>query len=335
MTATVVLVDPAESRAAEERAARLERVRRALRKAETATGVQPVDWASITPPASHLTLVPNPALNEPAADAPAFTATEGEVDAPQVRARRTDGTKSAGGEDAAAADPEISGAQVSPRWGAGFGGDGAWLPVPTALAPLLPYGAVRRGSIVEATGSTAVLLHLVASLAGQEAWSAVVARPDLGLAAALAAGIDPSRLVLVPDPGPTPGSVMGALVDGFDVVVLGHCPALSTRERRSIAQRIRHRGAVLLSSAPWPEATLRLAATERSSGGIVEKGRLTSVGVVVDVSGRGGDRRRCGLVELTTAGLVPAPGVDHTVPDPAIHSDSGDIQDVTTEREAG
>ncbi|WP_454301855.1 hypothetical protein [Salana multivorans] len=201
--------------------------------------------------------------------------------------------------------------------------------MPSALAPLLPYGAVRRGSIVEATGSTAVLFHLVASLAGQEAWSTVVARPDLGLAAALAAGIDPSRLVLVPDPGPTAGAVLGALVDGFDVVVLGPCPALSSRERRSIAQRVRHRGAVLLSSAPWPEATLRLAAIERSSGGIAEQGRLTSVGVVVDVSGRGGDRRRRGLLELTTAGLGPAvregaSGEDRVVLSHADLPDNGD-----------
>lgn len=265
MTATAVLADPAEGRAvegravedrtAEDRAARLERVRRALRKAETATGVQPVDWASITPPASHLTLVPNPTLNAPAADAPAFNAVEGELEAPQVRTRHAEGTKSAEGEAEAEVErarAEVERARVSAQWGTGFGGDGAWLPVPSALAPLLPYGAVRRGSIVEATGSTAVLLHLVASLAGQEAWSAVVARPDLGLAAALAAGIDPSRLVLVPDPGPTAGSVLGALVDGFDVVVLGPCPALSSRERRSIAQRVRHRGAVLLSPHPGP-----------------------------------------------------------------------------------
>lgn len=80
---------------------------------------------------------------------------------------------------------------------------------------------------------------------------------------------------------------------------------------------------------------LRLAATERSSGGIAEKGRLTSVGVVVDVSGRGGDRRRRGLVELTTTGLAPVAGVDRAVPDPAIHPSNGGVEAIAPEREAG
>jgi len=75
------------------------------------------------------------------------------------------------------------------------------------------------------------------------AWCALVSHPDLGLAAALDAGVDPSRCVMVPDPGSDAGAVLGAVADGFDVVVVGACTALSDRDRRALSQRVRHRGA--------------------------------------------------------------------------------------------
>lgn len=309
MTATAVLADPDDvAIGGDDRVARLERVRSALRRAETAAGVRPVDWASVEPPRV-------PGIASPAPSAPSTSPASAPLASPAPPAPLASRADATPPEPIALHAQPATAAPAASR--VELGGGGAWLPAPPALAPLLPYGAIRRGSAIEATGSTAVLLHLVAALAGAEAWTVVVARPDLGLAAALAAGIDPGRLVLVPDPGPTAGSVLGALVDGFDVVVIGECAALSARDRRSLAQRVRHRGAVLLSSAPWPEATLHVTAAERSSAGLVDRGRLTSAGIVVDVSGRGGDRRRRGRVDLTPAGLVPAPGEGTRAADPS------------------
>lgn len=192
----------------------------------------------------------------------------------------------------AGAAPPLS-AEPEPRF------DGGWLQVPEALRRVVPHGAIRRGSSVMASGSATLLLHLVAALAGEGAWSAVVAQPDLGLAAAIGAGIDPARLVLVPEPGPSAAEVMGAVVDGFDVVVVGSCAALSDRDRRAISQRVRHRGAVLVSSAPWPGVEVRLEAVEHTWTGLVQDGRLTGGRLVVRVAGRsmGGDRG----VELTVS----------------------------------
>ena len=143
-----------------------------------------------------------------------------------------------------------------------------WLPVPPALATVIPHGALRRGSTVAVTGSLSLLLHLAASLTGEGAWTALVAQPDLGLAAAVDAGIDPARCVVVSHPGPDAPDVLAALIDGFDVVVVGECTALRERDRRSLSTRVRHRGATLLSTVTWPGADVVLDVTQRLSQGL-------------------------------------------------------------------
>ncbi|MGH3964401.1 MAG: hypothetical protein ACRDRY_14270, partial [Pseudonocardiaceae bacterium] len=47
-------------------------------------------------------------------------------------------------------------------------------PVVEPLAPLLPGGGLRRGSVVAVQGSTALLLALLAAASAQGAWVAVV-----------------------------------------------------------------------------------------------------------------------------------------------------------------
>lgn len=101
------------------------------------------------------------------------------------------------------------------------------------------------------------------------------------------AGIDPGRCVLVPDPGPDAGEALGALVDGFDVVAVGPCTAINDRDRRALSQRVRHRGAVLLSTQRWAGSEVTLSATKRSGQGLVSHGRLLAEELTVASSGRG------------------------------------------------
>lgn len=145
------------------------------------------------------------------------------------------------------------------------------LPLPAGLDALLPWGGLRRGSAVQVSGSRSVLLALAAAAAnapGQDLWCAVMAMPDVGLAAAAEAGLDLDRTVVVPKPGPDAPSVLGALIDGFDVVVLGHCRALSDTDRRSAGHRLRSRETVLLSGGAWPGAQAVLEVGERSWLGV-------------------------------------------------------------------
>ncbi|GAA2728020.1 hypothetical protein [Cellulomonas aerilata] len=134
------------------------------------------------------------------------------------------------------------------------------LPVTPVLAPLLPEGALRRGSSLVVTGSTSLVLALVARASQEGSWVALVGLPGAGLLAAQQAGVVLDRLALVPRPGPDAPTVLAALLDGVDLVIVGDGAALVDSDRRRLTARARERGAVLLSTAPWTGANVVLAA---------------------------------------------------------------------------
>lgn len=133
------------------------------------------------------------------------------------------------------------------------------LPVVDALAPVLPGGGLRRGSVValRAEGSggaaTSLALAVVAEASGQGSWVAVVGLPTLGLVAAAEIGVALDRLAIVdpPDRGRWAQAV-AALVDAVDLVVMG--PArVRPGDARRLEARARERGAVLLPvGVDWP-----------------------------------------------------------------------------------
>lgn len=169
---------------------------------------------------------------------------------------------------------------------------GGTFPVPGALAPLFPGGVLSRGSVVQVTGSTSLVLALAAAASQEGAWCALAALPHVGWRAAAGAGLDLDRVAAVPVPGPDAVSVVGALVDGFDVLVVGGSPALTDRDRRLVAARIRTRGAVLLSTHPWPGAHVVLQATRPAWQGLGQGwGHLTEQEVTVRAAGRAGAAR--------------------------------------------
>lgn len=185
------------------------------------------------------------------------------------------------------------------------------LPLPAGLESLLPWGGLRRGSAVQVSGSRSMLLALAAAASngpGQEAWCAVAAMPDVGLAAAAEAGLDLDRTVVVPRPGPDAPSVLGALIDGFDVVVLGRCPALSEADRRSATSRLRHREALLLTNEVWPGAQAVLEVGERSWFGVgTGDGVITGREMTVTSFARGLGAPRATRVRMTGSGVAPVP----------------------------
>ncbi|WP_413450255.1 hypothetical protein AA0Y32_06255 [Georgenia phoenicis] len=176
------------------------------------------------------------------------------------------------------------------------------LPVPAALAGFFPPAGLRRGSVVQVGGSSSLLLALLAAAQG-EGWVALAALPDIGLQAAADAGLHLGRSLLVPRPGPEAASVVGALVDGVDVLAVGDCRALSARDRRLVSARLRTRGAVLLSTAHWPGADVVLRAGEARAGGLGRGwGRVEAAEMTVHGRGRSGVAGRV-RVRLTSAGL--------------------------------
>jgi len=141
------------------------------------------------------------------------------------------------------------------------------LAVPPALAALLPEG-LRRGETAVVAGSTSLVLTLLAHACAHGAWGAVVGRPDLGVLAASQAGVDLDRLAMVPSPGADAPTVVAALLDGLDVVIVGQGARLTDADRRRLTARARDRGAVLVSMSTWPGAGVRLTATSGQWTGV-------------------------------------------------------------------
>jgi hypothetical protein len=162
------------------------------------------------------------------------------------------------------------------------------LPVPDRLAPLLPDG-LRRGATTAVVGSTSLLLAMVAHACAGGAWAAVVGQPTVGLLAAAQAGVALERLALVPRPGQDAATVVAALVDGIDVVLVGPDTVLTDTDRRRLSARARDRGAVLLSSVAWPGASTVLTVEAGRWWGVgAGDGRLRTHELRVTRSGRGG-----------------------------------------------
>ncbi|MEV4411396.1 hypothetical protein [Catellatospora sp. NPDC049609] len=164
------------------------------------------------------------------------------------------------------------------------------LPVHDALSGLLPWqGGLRRGSVVSVVGSTLLALALLGAASEQGSWCAAVGMPDLGLIAAAEAGLDVSRFALVPHPGSQWVDVVGALLDGFDAVMIRPPARPTVRLASALAARARQRGAVLLPmSADWPGGDLTLSVTARQWHGLDKgHGRLRHTDVTVDSCGKG------------------------------------------------
>lgn len=162
------------------------------------------------------------------------------------------------------------------------------LPVPPAITPLLPEG-LRRGSTTAVLGSTSLVLAMIAAAcATREAWAAVVGQSSIGLVAAAEAGVGLDRLALVPRPGPDAPSVLAALLDGIDVVVVGPGTSLHDADRRRLMARARDRGSVLIATSPWPGAGCVLTVTGgRWTGPGEGDGRLRARELRLTRTGRG------------------------------------------------
>lgn len=150
------------------------------------------------------------------------------------------------------------------------------LPVPDELSPLLPAG-LRRGITVQVDGSTSVLLALLSEASRAGSWAAVVGAPSIGLLAVAQAGVDLSRLVLVPAPGAQAAPALAALLDGMDIVVVGPEVSLLHADRRRLVARARERASIIVSMRPWEGAHMTLAAERTRWSGLGSgSGRLSS-----------------------------------------------------------
>jgi hypothetical protein len=123
------------------------------------------------------------------------------------------------------------------------------------VASLLSDG-LRRGTTIAIRGPTSLLYALLAGALQKGAWCAIVGLPHFGAVAAEGDYRLPlDRIGLIPVPGPDWHTIVAALIDGVDRVVI-RAPAADQRIVQSLAARGRHKGTVLLSiGAPGPTPT--------------------------------------------------------------------------------
>ena len=165
------------------------------------------------------------------------------------------------------------------------------LPVHPALTQVLPSG-LRRGSTVAVSGSVSLLLATLGAASAGGAWCALVGFPRISAEAAAEYGIDLSRLAIIPAPGTSWTTAVGALLDALDVVA-ARPPRLVPGDVRRLAARARTREAVLMPfvdrrSGEWPGADVRLRVESGAWSGIGDgTGRLRARRVEVHADGRG------------------------------------------------
>lgn len=201
--------------------------------------------------------------------------------------------------------------------------DAPVLPVHPALAALLPGGGLRPGAAYSLSRSTSLLLGLLAQPSQAGSWCGVVGMPRLGAEAAERLGVDLTRLVLIPEPGPRWLAVTATIAEVLPVVAVRPAGRAPDAEISRLAARLRDRGAVLLVQGPWPqaEAVLELDAPEWSGLGRGH-GYLSGREVTITASSRRWPRSRRSRVLLPDAtGTIAAVGEPvptlAAVPEPA------------------
>ncbi|MDY0910870.1 hypothetical protein [Microbacterium sp. CFBP9034] len=186
--------------------------------------------------------------------------------------------------------------------------DAPVLPVHPALAALLPGGGLRPGAAYSLSRSTSLLLALLAQPSQAGSWCGVVGMPRLGVEAAERLGVDLSRLVLIPEPGPRWLAVTATVSEVLPVVAVRPAGRAPDGEVARLAARLRDRGAVLLVQGPWPqaEAVLELDAPDWTGVGRGH-GYLAGREVTVTASSRRWPRARRSRLLLPDAnGAVAA-----------------------------
>jgi len=165
------------------------------------------------------------------------------------------------------------------------------LPVLPALRGLLPAG-LQRGTVVAVARWSLLCLAVAAGASAAGAWCAAVGLPQLGVAAAADAGLDPGRMLLVPDPGAGWPQVVASLLDGCELILLRPPNAPSAQVRTRLAATLRRAGGVLVVAGGWDGAQARLAVASQEWAGVGSgHGRLRARRVQVVADGRGAAAR--------------------------------------------
>lgn len=158
-------------------------------------------------------------------------------------------------------------------------------------------------------------LALAAAPSREGAWVGVAGLPELGICAAADIGVALERLVMVTG-DPSWVDVLAAMIDGFDVVVVGHrAGKLGAGAVRRLQARAQSRGVVMLTvGVPALGADLQLTADDDKWVGLGDGyGVAAGRHVEVELAGRRMPRPRRTTVLLPDANGRITPALDVSV----------------------
>jgi len=165
--------------------------------------------------------------------------------------------------------------------------DAPVLPTHPALAGLLPGRGLRPGAAYSLGSSSSLLFALLAQPSQTGSWCGVVGMPGFGAEAAEAAGVDLSRVVLIPDPGARWLAVTATIADVLPVVAVRPPERAKDSDIAKLAGRLRDRGTVLLVQGPWPQTEAMIDVADPRWSGLGDgDGYLSDRELTVTVSSR-------------------------------------------------
>jgi len=172
------------------------------------------------------------------------------------------------------------------------------IPTHSAIAELLPGGALKEGASYSIDRSMTLLMVLLAGPSAAGAWCGVVGVPEFGIEAAASLGIALERLALVPHPGEHWLTVVAALADVLPVVAVRPPKRVGDAAVSRLGARIRQRGSTLLVLGEWPQSEAVFSLSESRWSGVGNgHGYLAARQATVTVAVRSG-RPRSGRLWL-------------------------------------
>lgn len=198
--------------------------------------------------------------------------------------------------------------------------DAPVLPTHPAVAGLLPGRGLRPGAAYSIGASTSLLFALIAASSRAGSWCGVVGMPGFGVEAAERAGVDLSRLVLIPDPGDRWLAVTATIADVLPVVAVRPVARVRDADLSRLAARLRDRGAVLLVQGRWPQTEAMIDVSGSRWDGLGRGyGVLSEREVTVTVTSRRFPvPRRAEMLLPSPDGTATAPTSDAPLPFPAV-----------------
>jgi hypothetical protein len=169
-------------------------------------------------------------------------------------------------------------------------------PVDPRLHAVLPWGGLRKGSVVEVRSRSLGWL-LVAEATRVGAWVATVGVSSPSWAAAAELGVPLDRIAVInAPPVEVASTVLAALVDAVELVLVDPSVNLRPHELRKLIARAKERRSVLISfgevGSAWEGVDVRLSITASRWHGLGDgHGALTGREVDIEATGRGAAMR--------------------------------------------